>query len=87
MKDFILLQTCFGGGTGRRAGFKIQFWQQSVGSIPTRSTNFLLQIKNFILFVIYKLHIIKSLNFTYLDLSYKLRLIICIHLHYEAIKI
>ena len=41
MKDFILLQTCFGGGTGRRAGFKIQFWQQSVGSIPTRSTNFL----------------------------------------------
>ena len=30
---------CFGGGIGRRAGFKIQFWQQSVGSIPTRSTN------------------------------------------------
>ena len=29
---------CFGGGIGRRAGFKIQFWQQSVGSIPTRST-------------------------------------------------
>ena len=28
----------FGGGIGRRAGFKIQFWQQSVGSIPTRST-------------------------------------------------
>ena len=44
MKDFILLQTCFGGGTGRRAGFKIQFWQQSVGSIPTRSTNVLLKI-------------------------------------------
>jgi hypothetical protein len=41
MKDFIFLQTCFGGGTGRRAGFKIQFWQQSVGSIPTRSTNIL----------------------------------------------
>ena len=30
---------CFGGGIGRRAGFKIQFWRQSVGSIPTRSTN------------------------------------------------
>ena len=27
-----------GGGTGRRAGFKIQFWQQSVGSIPTQGT-------------------------------------------------
>ena len=26
------------GGTGRRAGFKIQFWQQSVGSIPTLGT-------------------------------------------------
>ncbi len=47
MKDFILLQTCFGGGTGRRAGFKIQFWQQSVGSIPTRSTNILLTNNNF----------------------------------------
>ncbi len=27
------------GGIGRRAGFKIQFWQQSVGSIPTLSTD------------------------------------------------
>ena len=27
-----------GGGIGRRAGFKIQFWQQSVGSIPTLGT-------------------------------------------------
>ena len=66
MKDFILLQTCFGGGTGRRAGFKIQFWQQSVGSIPTRSTNFLLYINNFynissVLFINYE--IIKLFTF------------------------
>lgn len=27
------------GGTGRRAGFKIQFWQQSKGSIPFFGTN------------------------------------------------
>src|SRR5690606_5477045 len=26
------------GGTGRRAGFKIQFWQQSGGSIPPFGT-------------------------------------------------
>ena len=38
---------CFGGGTGRRAGFKIQFWQQSVGSIPTRSTNGLIFVSIF----------------------------------------
>ena len=29
---------CPGGGTGRRAGFKIQFWQQSEGSIPSPGT-------------------------------------------------
>ena len=28
-----------GGGIGRRAGFKIQFWQQSVGSIPILGTD------------------------------------------------
>ena len=28
-----------GGGIGRRAGFKIQFWQQSAGSIPAPGTN------------------------------------------------
>ena len=27
-----------GGGIGRRAGFKIQFWQQSAGSIPAPGT-------------------------------------------------
>jgi hypothetical protein len=26
------------GGTGRRAGLKIRFWRQSVGSIPTART-------------------------------------------------
>ena len=33
---FALLDTlkCLSGGIGRRAGFKIQFWQQSGGSIP-----------------------------------------------------
>ena len=56
MKDFILLQTCFGGGTGRRAGFKIQFWQQSVGSIPTRSTNILLKNNNFTRLIIFKVY-------------------------------
>ncbi len=30
---------CRDGGTGRRAGFKIQFWQQSGGSIPPPGTN------------------------------------------------
>ena len=37
---FALLDSlkCLSGGIGRRAGFKIQFWQQSVGSIPTRGT-------------------------------------------------
>gem|GEM_PF-6844625 len=29
---------CPGGGIGRRAGFKIQFWQQSAGSIPAPGT-------------------------------------------------
>ena len=29
---------CLGGGIGRRAGFKIQCWQQRVGSIPTQGT-------------------------------------------------
>ncbi len=32
------LRSCGCGGTGRRAGLKIQFWQQSVGSIPTTRT-------------------------------------------------
>src|SRR5438045_5365052 len=27
------------GGIGRRAGLKIQFWQQSVGSIPSTGTS------------------------------------------------
>ena len=31
--------TCRGGGTGRRAGFKIRFLHGSVGSIPTLGTN------------------------------------------------
>ena len=35
---FLLLPECSSGGIGRRAGFKIQFWQQSVGSIPTLGT-------------------------------------------------
>lgn len=26
------------GGTGRRVGLKIRFWQQSVGSIPSTGT-------------------------------------------------
>ena len=30
--------TCRSGGTGRRAGFKIQFWQQSEGSSPSFGT-------------------------------------------------
>jgi hypothetical protein len=30
------------GGTGRRAGLKIRFWRQSVGSIPTARTNAIL---------------------------------------------
>jgi hypothetical protein len=67
MKDFILLQTCFGGGTGRRAGFKIQFWQQSVGSIPTRSTKIVFTSINFTLLKICKRFIIKSLNFIHLN--------------------
>jgi hypothetical protein len=29
---------CRDGGTGRRAGLKIRFWQQSVGSIPSPGT-------------------------------------------------
>jgi hypothetical protein len=29
---------CPGGGTGRRAGFKILYWQRCVGSIPTPGT-------------------------------------------------
>ena len=38
-KYFLILPTtCLGGGTGRRAGFKIQFWQQSAGSIPALGT-------------------------------------------------
>jgi hypothetical protein len=32
------LHVCLGGGIGRRAGFKIQCWQQRVGSIPTQGT-------------------------------------------------
>ena len=31
---------CLSGGIGRRAGFKIQFWQQSGGSIPPSGTRF-----------------------------------------------
>ena len=37
-KSTCLDGNCLGGGIGRRAGFKIQFWQQSVGSIPTQGT-------------------------------------------------
>ena len=33
-----LFKCCPDGGIGRRAGFKIQFWKQSVGSIPTLGT-------------------------------------------------
>ena len=33
---FVLGGPC--GGIGRRAGFKIPFWQRSVGSIPTGGT-------------------------------------------------
>ena len=29
---------CRGGGTGRRAGFKIRWWWHRVGSIPTLGT-------------------------------------------------
>ena len=37
---FALLDSlkCLSGGIGRRAGFKIQFWQQSGGSIPPSGT-------------------------------------------------
>jgi hypothetical protein len=35
-----MVAICGRGGTGRRAGLKIQFWQQSVGSIPTARTSF-----------------------------------------------
>ena len=39
---FALLDSlkCLSGGIGRRAGFKIQFWQQSGGSIPPSGTRF-----------------------------------------------
>ena len=33
--------TCRRGGTGRRAGLKIPFWQQSAGSTPAAGTNFI----------------------------------------------
>ena len=33
-----LFTPCRCGGTGRRAGLKIRFWQQSVGSIPSTGT-------------------------------------------------
>ena len=29
-----------GGGTGRRAGLKIQLWRHSAGSIPARGTSY-----------------------------------------------
>ena len=32
---------CRGGGTGRRAGFKIRFLHGSVGSIPTLGTSYI----------------------------------------------
>jgi hypothetical protein len=32
-------RTSRSGGIGRRAGLKIRFWRQSVGSIPTFGTN------------------------------------------------
>lgn len=32
------ITTSRSGGIGRRAGFKIQFWQQSAGSIPAFGT-------------------------------------------------
>ncbi len=40
-----------GGGIGRRAGFKIQFWQQSAGSIPAPGTKerYLAQVSLFFL--------------------------------------
>ena len=34
----LLTKFCPGGGTGRRAGFKIQFLQGSAGSIPAPGT-------------------------------------------------
>ncbi len=37
---------CGRGGTGRRAGLKIRFWRQSVGSIPTARTTYLLKCCN-----------------------------------------
>ncbi len=39
LKQFVFSQpTCRSGGTGRRAGFKIQWWQHRVGSSPTFGT-------------------------------------------------
>jgi hypothetical protein len=35
-----IMQTiCRGGGIGRRAGFKIRWWQHRAGSIPALGTN------------------------------------------------
>ena len=36
--QFSTKEVCPGGGIGRRAGFKIQFWQRSAGSIPAPGT-------------------------------------------------
>ena len=38
--NFLALIACRGGGTGRRAGFKIRFWQQSASSILALGTKY-----------------------------------------------
>ena len=35
----IMAILCRGGGIGRRAGFKIRWWQHRAGSIPALGTN------------------------------------------------
>ena len=35
---YLRFKNCRDGGTGRRAGFKIRWWQHRVGSIPTLGT-------------------------------------------------
>ena len=38
MYDAIIVESCRHDGIGRRAGFKIPWWQHRVGSTPTAGT-------------------------------------------------
>ncbi len=67
--------TCPGGGIGRRAGFKIQFWQQSAGSIPAPGTKKQLNLLIVKLFLFFKEQIKDKNQFlTHQLLSQQLRL-------------